>query len=476
MNGHDKFSDRGTNRDIEGLHSSSDAFQKALDLEHVGVWPILDSSAVSEIPDTREADSHADSVSSDEASGMSEEKRLRLLETAKEYLRDNPTGPYAGIMREEVAWLSAQGLASEADSEPRTVDMIDAPIEETGLDPDPVSIREAILERGDTWPDKADQISEVTSRIEYNEAEDIFKRVQIRGDGRAGELTSEILENAGLLPHHRLEIEGRAMWFSHGYDIGGGRIAVMGYVQDDDGSVVARSYYRSNSQGIWRYLPQYQMREGRVSWYSKGYGEESVTLPALLQESLTNSIEDDGGVLELDSDVARAAFTGTARHVGSTGTVYHNKVSPESERLRGIPAHGGILLPSPDKVRTEPEQSPKFDTVLAAWQQDTSLYGRVAFEVVPSNDGTLRFLFCRDEKGRAWVSSVENNSPVESTGLRQQWLSGGVLTTPAYEYSQQSAGYGNEQDRRGNYVDMFENYLSKIPVIQEYIASKESHS
>jgi hypothetical protein len=109
--------------------------------------------------------------------------------------------------------------------------------------------------------------------------------------------------------------------------------------------------------------------------------------------------------------------------------------------------------------------------VLARWEQDTSLYGRVVCEQIPSMDGTLSYIFSRDARGRAWISGIENRSPIESTGLRRQWMTGGALATPAYEYAQQSGGYGNDSDRKSSYVDMFEHYLSKVPTIRQYLAS-----
>ena len=345
-------------------------------------------------------------------------------------------------------------------------------LEYSTVRPDRSAIELPILDPSEAWPEHTAEIGGSTYRLERSEAERVFERVEIRGDGLAGELTPELLEQAGLLPRHQLKAEGRTLWFSHGYDLGDGRVAVTGYVEDDDGSIVARSYYRSNSQGVWRYLPQYSVNEGEVNWYSKGYGEESITLPASLQEGLTRSLEDDGGILSLDPDVAQAAFAGTARIVGAEGTVYHRNVSEYPRHLSGMPERSAEgELPAPETVQLSDEQSPNFANKLASWRQDTSLYGRVHYDVYPSNDGKLKYVFCRDVKGRAWVSGVENNSPLESTGLREEWLSGGALTTPAYEYAQQAGDYGNDADTRGHYVDMHKNYLSKVPAIQEYIAN-----
>jgi hypothetical protein len=333
------------------------------------------------------------------------------------------------------------------------------------------------------WQGEATGVGGGTQRIGRNEAEQIFRRVEIRGDKKYINATPRLLERAGLTPRHRLAVEGRGIWFSRGFDVGDGREAVIGYVTTDENKIVARSYYRSRSSGSWRYLPQFRYDEGsgRADWYSKGYGEESLTLPSVLQEGLTRAIEDDGGVLQIDGKVAEAAFLGTARGLGSMGTVYHEQVSKRAQDSKGIP--GGALrdgyrvgYPAPESVRIDVRKAPQFNRPLRAWQQTTDLYGRVTCEVFASADGRLGYTFCRDSRGRAWVSSIEDlASPVESTGLRTEWIDS-VLTTPAYEYASQSGGYGNVSDRNGSYVDMFQNYLSRVPVIQQYLRSSRPRS
>lgn len=379
------------------------------------------------------------------------------------------------LIREEA--VSSQADAIDrfgSDEVPGQPEFFDNP-EETGeltINPSRENAPMAVLEPdAERWPAATTHIGGETVSIEYNEAESIFRRVEIRGDGRAGELTPELLEKSGLLPHHRLEIDGRTMWFSHGYDIGGGRVAVVGYVQDDEGAIVARSYYKSNSQGVWRYLPQYRMSGEKISWYSKGYGEESITLPAELQEGLARSLEDDGGILELNPKDAQAAFTGTARHLGAEQTVYFRDVSAYPQHVAGIPRQKGHELPNPETIRPEYEHTPEFTKQLGSWEQDTSLYGRVRYEVYSSRDGSLKYTFCRDDQNRVWISGIENNSPVESTGLHTAWVDGGPLTVPAYEYDVQAGGFGgNYHGTNRHYVDMFENYISKLPIVREYLS------
>jgi hypothetical protein len=56
-------------------------------------------------------------------------------------------------------------------------------------------------------------------------------------------------------------------------------------------------------------------------------------------------------------------------------------------------------------------------------------------------------------------------------GVRQNWIDAGDIDTPVDEYRSQDGGYGVEVGR-GQYVDMFPKYLSKIPLISDYITHK----
>lgn len=53
--------------------------------------------------------------------------------------------------------------------------------------------------------------------------------------------------------------------------------------------------------------------------------------------------------------------------------------------------------------------------------------------------------------------------------MRQSWIDGGDLTTPLFEYKEFSGNYGNPKEQSGPYIEMFTKYLSKTPLIQEYL-------
>jgi hypothetical protein len=303
------------------------------------------------------------------------------------------------------------------------------------------------------------------------EAELIFERTEIHGDSFNGNnLTSETLRNNGLLPKYRIMVgDGITLFVSSPYNLARGRIGVVAYVEKN-GKTVARSYYRSNSQGVWRYLPNYTSTNGKLNWYGKGYGEESITLPIATQFALANITRDSESILTIPDP--ESVFVGTARYVGGNDT-YKLEVESEPRYLGNFPSHRGEKI-LPDKIKLLDEQSPNFalDKVLAHWTQSSQNYGDINVEVLPSVDGKLKFIFCRDHLNRVWIGGIEDDSEIQSTGLKHTWVNGGALTTPAYEYTTQAGIYGNYDIQSGKYVDMFKNYLSKVETIRAYCESR----
>ena len=303
------------------------------------------------------------------------------------------------------------------------------------------------------------------------EAEEILSKAKITGDPYKGEtLTKDILKEEGLMPRYKISLGDVSIWFSSNpYELRGGRIAVVGYVEKD-GEIFARSYYLSNSQGIWRYLPYYKTDEnGNISWYGKGYSEESITLPIMAQKALSEIIK-KSPLLRLKRD-PNLIFAGLSKNFESiimgNKSDYLEEIDEQSIRLKGKFYDREKIVPT-EQIFLSEEETPDFSKLLTTWEQETSLYGKITIEVFPSKDGKLLFMFCRDELDRVWIGGIDNNSEITSTGLRKSWVDGGFLTMPAFEYQSQSYGYGNSSLMKGNYIDMYTNYISKIPVIREY--------
>ena len=349
------------------------------------------------------------------------------------------------------------------------------------------SVSETEGQTGNAQQEKSEKVEELKEArqelenfqietIEDKDAEKILEKVEIHGDDFMGKfLTPKVLKEEGLLPKHKIRIGDSVVWFSSsGYELGKGRVAVVAYVEKE-GKVTARSYYRSNSQGVWRYLPNYTVDEdGEMNWYGKGHSEESITLPVVMQKALSKITREDMPVLKLKKN-PNFIFAGTAPKFGNKRGEYYREIEESPRRLEGgFYAERGKKTP-PEQIRLSSEQSPDFSKLLTSWEQKTSVYGQVAVEVFPSRDGLLKFMFCKDAAGRVWIGGVEDNSEIQSTGLKKSWIKGGDLVTPAFEYTSQTGGYGNEKMRNRNYVDMYENYLKKIPIIQEYLKASTAH-
>lgn len=314
--------------------------------------------------------------------------------------------------------------------------------------------------------------------ISLVEGRKIAERAIISGDEINGEfLTNAHLLEAGLQPKYKIKIgEANIFLSSSPYEISDSGRAVTAYVEKN-GRLTVRTFYMSKSQGCWRYLPGhiYSSEYEKISWYSKGFDEGSVGLPIVMQKALAAISEQTETIKVPNSDLI---FAGTSHRI--MGETYHAEVNQFGDRLSGTfyPSMEQLTrnekLP-PERIRfTDVQQAPDFSKIITSWEQETNLYGRVNFEVFESRNHDLRFVFCRDSRGRAWVSHIENNSRIMSVGVRENWVDGGELVTPAFEYVEQAGGFGNRNLRAGkrnHYIDMFTNYLSKIPVIQEYLIS-----
>lgn len=338
--------------------------------------------------------------------------------------------------------------------------------------------------------------------VDSKEAERVLAQTEIHGDDFGGrQLTPEILKSLDLAPKYKIKIGEINIWFSQSYDLGHERIAVFASVEKA-GKFVGSSYYQSKSQGLWRNLPEYLPAGDRIYWFGKGYLEESINAPILLQRALGEMKEEPKEILYKENP--DFIFGGAAHELSGEEhglvTSYHkvkgdDKKKDIVDKLKGIndtdyrkemnalpwrpegnfqTGNKHNKLP-PEKIEfTKPEQSPDFSKSLMSWKQMSGIYGETLMEVYPSKDGTLQYLFCSDNVGRVWVGSIEVvKSDITSGGLKKEWVDAGDLTTPAYEYGQQASGYGNYKMSHGRYVDMFKNYLSKIPVIQEYLAKKD---
>ena len=306
---------------------------------------------------------------------------------------------------------------------------------------------------------------EVTTRLVPEgdpTAEEILSRAQIHATSYKGEmLTVDDIRRAGLGPKEKISFNGTDVYVSDSYDIGDGRTARIGYVRDTrTGDVVARSFYRSNSMGLWRFLAGYttDQHNGEISWYGKAWSEESTTLPSKLQKALCQDSSPVKHLAEPDK-----LFAGLARGHSITDT-WRAQIDRRSRVVDGT-----FYADNPERVLfSDPQDEPDFAHTIESFETQTSHYGVVHVDVFLSANGKYRYMMCNDGK-RAWMAGGEIvGAKVTPLGANENWINLGNMTIPAYEYSSQIDSRYHGARVGEHYVDVFDKYLSRIPVIRRY--------
>lgn len=325
--------------------------------------------------------------------------------------------------------------------------------------------------------------------VEEAVGEELLRRAKINGDawvqnGQSYQLRADSLKEAGLMPSHQIVVDGQTICLSDVFELQDGRWGSIAYIPTAEGGVAVRGYYRSNSQGAWRYMPDYvkSANSGHIEWYGKSSNEEAMTLPFEIQAGLAQ-VEQGSGLKKITTMNPDFLLAGTAKHYATKGE-YKEKMA--AGEMRGdyyeeVAASANTELfeastkkkQAPENLRLNSTAAPDFGRKVMEYEGSSALAGKTRVEVFASKDGRLNYLMCSDEEGRSWVGGVETCSPITSTGLRRDWAIAGDLATPLYEYEQQTDGYGDTEDVRGRYQGMWKNYLSRVPIIQDYQKVRE---
>ena len=311
---------------------------------------------------------------------------------------------------------------------------------------------------------------------------EFLDRAVVEGDvwvqqGLAYQLKPEYLEQVGLGPRFLMEVGGVRIAFSKAFMVDSHE-AIVAYVAFDN-TVKVRGYYRSNSQGMWRYLPDYVNGNGEIVWYGVGFNEESLTLPLKIQRQLNDVAMHHKQ--ELKGVNPGFFLGGTARRFDSkeeykqrvaarqmTGA-YYTEVSVVPKLDFGILSE---RKHPPQSVDVRGDAEPDFRQQLTSYQMETRMYGKVTVRQFPSRDDVLRYSVCEigsGENKRVWIGSIEVNAPITSTGLKREWVSTGDICTPLLEYQTMTGGFGVNVGRTDGYLSMWENYLRLTPIIKDYL-------
>jgi len=322
--------------------------------------------------------------------------------------------------------------------------------------------------------------AKVEEIIDQKLIDEIITRTEIHGDSYQGrELSVANLRDFDLAPKYKIQVGDVSVWLSsRRYNLrGSDREAIVAYV-DDGEKVVPRSYYMSGSHGVWRYLSSYTVNHDsqgdtvNMSWFGKGWGEESVTLSIELQSALASLMTMDQEPLKLDNpDFVFAGLT--ERGMISTDSGFAKEVKQKGEKLAGNFYRENDEMVDPEKMIFEnTEDEPNFETMIADWTFPSKIYGgKISVEVYNSHNDKLRYMFCRDQLNRAWISGIDTPADLSSAGVKKYWVDTGDLLTPAFSYPSEIRAYGSNL-YIGRYVDAFKNYLSQVPVIRQYLEHK----
>lgn len=317
----------------------------------------------------------------------------------------------------------------------------------------------------------------------------LLQKAVIYGDpwevnGREYRLSAQQLDKAGLAPVYEAEIDGRKIYLSEIFQLDSGRPAVIGYVATDTDEILVNSYYRGLTSGVWRMLPDFVRHPNamKIDWYGEGYGRESLVVPIEMQQVLAQ-IENQYGRKQISAANTDFLFAGMTRSYsskqeymeklaqGQMSGNYYDEVAPQSYN-HDFPLMAEQKRP-PYTQSVNVQIAPDFAKVVAEYRTTTHFAGPTFVQAFVSRNGEYKYAFDRDPRGRVWVSQIEKlTAPVTAAGLRADWLAACDLTTALYELSGTAGIYGDPTDTRGSYQCMWKNYLSRVPLIEDYAKNR----
>lgn len=273
-----------------------------------------------------------------------------------------------------------------------------------------------------------------------------------RGDvleATADRVKNYIERHKELMPQYEVKMGDNSIFLSDVYKYSDSYKGVIAYIKMGD-RIVARTFYQSNSQGLWRMLPLkadfFDERTGMVKdiFFDKGHSETSLLAPIEIQDKLGEIQSKGVGIINDTTENINLVFGGlSADYVSATeggDLTAKLEISPVGEK------EGLLNIYNPESFAVDDKKMPNFDNVARLNSQETSLYESVdgntpAFidmVVAPSIDNEYLYLFCSSyisgEKV-SWVGNIyKNNQDINSLGTFSEWVDGGFLTMPAYEY------------------------------------------
>ncbi len=289
------------------------------------------------------------------------------------------------------------------------------------------------------------------------------------GAEKVPQLTPEYLASQGLEPVESITIGNTTIHISRPYS-DGSRLFAVGYVEID-GKLYTRSYYKSNSQGVWRVASH----RGDRGWFGKGIGEKLMSLPTPVQQRL--SILDKNPLNFSDPNVANNIFYGGLEYRPGRSSQYANlpedfKQGLSNQRLGKL---GSFTDPDNPTtwIWTDPNYAPDFNKITQTYNHaacPNQICKDVDAFIVRSRDNKIEYLFFRDKQtGKVWIASSEIvDSRLNSYGIHRTAVDLDRLAMPIWEYGEQiPQNYVGRKLSDGSPYSDASAFVDQLEIIQD---------
>ena len=287
---------------------------------------------------------------------------------------------------------------------------------------------------------------------------------------------ARLLREKGLIPHELYTYaDGTQAYLSKKFMMSE-REAYVSYIVKD-GQVYPRIIYKSNSQGVFR------ISDGiSGKWFSKGVGEEFMSIPPDLQKKLLMDTSSASNVSLTDIvniDSMNKDYMELARKS------YEKKVDPNVFKSRDAlrdARHGEIKwdatvngrrnsysLKDPRDVAIKDQAlRPNFNNPVDTYKTKTSTSRDVDVMVYKSHDGSVTYKVFKDQDNRIWFGDIHTNGEVNKFGIVKNQNDFSDLLTPRWEYSSQVAPQFKGRIPPKDGYETNWNYLKEVPEVQEW--------
>lgn len=328
-------------------------------------------------------------------------------------------------------------------------------------------------------------------KLDEVQGNEVLRQAMIEGDAwRQGgveyKLTTQSLVSAGMAPAYVGIVDGVSIFLAEPFRLSDGKGAIIAYV-NNGGAVKVRGYCQNMKTGMWHYVPE-TIRGARgegIGQIGEGYGGESTLLPLSLQAMIAKIVEEKS--LKVVT-VANPDFL-----LAGTAAAYNTQQEYREALMQGMArgdyyreVDGAPVMAlwktekrgknAPQLISVNNNMAPDFQNMTTELRTYSVLVGQEEIRGFESNDGQLVWGMGNDEWGRAWCNNIEVVSPITSTGCRRDWMDAGDMTTPLYENSTQAGDFGDARDVRRGMVGMWGQYVSRVPLIQEYVKWRSSNA